>query len=189
MSSCDSLTIVTDSDDTKLIMYQYSGNILFDAPSGYTGYNLDCDPNDAYILLKDDDYEAFISVEDSVQDIIGNLPCQDVTFKCLQTESCSMQYMHKNHSYEQFEDVQPYFNCHGPIYFEQLFDIHCVGTCPLSPTPSPTIPGSIIDLSFPPTVSPTFPLLIIQHFHQRMHHPYHQQIIQLQVRILIHILS
>ena len=156
MSACDSLTIITDSDETKLIMYQYSANILFDTPSGYIKDNLDCDPNNAYVLLTDEDYDTFTSLMNSAAEITGNLPCQDIVFNCVETESCSIRYINKSHDYVIFEDFQPYFNCHGPIYFDQLFEIQCIGTCPLSPTQTPTTASLINEpTSTSPTTDPT----------------------------------
>ena len=137
-------------------MYQYSANIVFDTPSGYTETNLDCDPNNAYVLLTDEDYDSFISLEASAANISGSLPCKDITFKCNETESCSIEYINKSHDYVIFEDFQPYFNCHGPIYFEQLFEIQCIGTCPLSPTQAPTTSSLFNEPTLSsPTKSPT----------------------------------
>eukprot|EP01083_Nonionella_stella_P203751 743247_1 len=47
VGACDALSIHTDSDNTTLTLYEYSQGILLDTPSGFTGYNLICDPNHA----------------------------------------------------------------------------------------------------------------------------------------------
>ena len=154
VSACNSIMITTDSDDTRLVMYGYSADVKFDTPSGYTGYNLECNPNNAYILLTEDDYDSFLSIEDSATNVDGDLPCKGVTFTCLETESCSIEYV-KRENQLTLDEFQPYFNCHGPIYFEQLFDIECIGTCPISPTSSPTTPSPNVDPGIATTAIPT----------------------------------
>ena len=48
-NACDSLRIITDSDNTTLKMHQYSTNVLFSTPSGFTDNNLECDRRTYYI--------------------------------------------------------------------------------------------------------------------------------------------
>ena len=78
--ACDSLSINSDSDNTKLLLHQFSSDIIFDTPLGYTGDNLECNPSNVYII-----------VDSNLSEISSNLPCQDVTFKCNKSESCSME--------------------------------------------------------------------------------------------------
>ena len=136
------MIVDTDSDNTTLNIYEYSEDVTFGTPSGYTGENLNCDPSNAYITI---DQSGMTDYHDALPD---DLPCSDVKIVCNVTEECSIKYNDSTTS--PLNTYQPFFNCYGPIYIQDLYDINCFGTCPESPTTPPT-PA--------PTSSPTMPSL------------------------------
>ena len=146
------MTVITDSDNTTLTMHQFSENVVFDTPSGYTQDNLECDPQNAYISL---DTQS-TSIYQAVSDIFGNLPCEGVTFNCNKTQSCELKYINTSYNY------QPFFNCQGPFYLQELFELRCIGTCPespsVAPTPAPSFSptGETVNPSKAPSFSPSF---------------------------------
>ena len=145
--ACRSLIVDSDSDNTTLKIYEYSEDITFGIPSGYTGRNLNCDPNNAYIKM--DQYEMI-----GMPDI---LPCSGIKVICNVTNECFIEY--GNSSMSPLRYYQPFFNCYGPLYLREIFPIKCLGTCPGTPTTAPTtIPSfSPTGNSMSPSNAPTVP--------------------------------
>ena len=114
-------------------MYHHSDNVRFNTPSGYTEENIECDPSNMYLIL---DHNC-ISIEQSVTEISGDLPCKGVTFGCNGTGTCDITYINKSDLID-INSFQPFFNCYGPLYLQDLFDLQCIGTCPESPSIAPT---------------------------------------------------
>ena len=107
---------------------------------------MNCDPANAYITID----------QHGVPDLPDNLPCSDIRIVCNVTQDCLIRYNDAVNS--PLNTYLPFFNCYGPIYYHELFDIRCLGTCPESPTSPPTADpsSSPTSLSIAPSNAPTF---------------------------------
>ena len=139
-SACDSMTIISDDDTTTLTLHEFSDDIAFETPSGFTESNLQCNPHHLHVALDDKSDEWANTL------FPFNLPCSGVHFICNGTESCDIEYAPK-YTPESTE-------CHGPLELEEVFNINCIGSCPQSPTSPPTAAPSS-DPSSAPTTDPT----------------------------------
>eukprot|EP01084_Bolivina_argentea_P248803 416262_1 len=154
-NSCDNLEIITTSNKTQLIMYEYSENIIFDNSIGYLTeeQNIICN-NDRYIR-----YAASINqTEESVLNLILNeydqrvqqLPCNDIEIICGNV-SCSMKYSIKSPQFQVLKDDKT-FGCWW-VNIQELQQLICDGECESSPTESPSYSPSYSPT--PQTVDPT----------------------------------
>ena len=144
--------ITTDTDDTKLNMYQYSAGIVFDTPTGWTPDNLNCDPLNAYIIMNGN----ISSIDQGLSELFFKHPCEGIRYSCgwYPIRECTV------HSFEKdiyIDTFQPFFNYCQPIYFSDILDIYCDGNCPNSPTFSPTTTPTLYPTEYtsPPTAAPS----------------------------------
>ena len=158
--ACDGLYIWTDTDDTKLNMYQFSEGIVFSSPTGWTRDNLECDPLDAYIILNGD----ASSIDQGLSELFVEHPCEGIKFRCdywnyyyydwNPNYSCIIESIEKEINIDSFH---PFSNYCQPIYFSDMSDIDCPGDCPNSPTLPPNLKPTLSPTKYttPPTNAPT----------------------------------
>eukprot|EP01084_Bolivina_argentea_P127095 224844_1 len=134
-NSCDNMEIVTTSNLTQLVMYEYSKNIVFDNGIGYIS-----DKHEENIICNTDRYIRYENESDfnSIVNSIFNeyqhtkLPCNDVQVKC-GNNSCKMKYFMNN-----ITTFNHLTGCYW-VNVQELQNIECIGSCVLSPTfASPT---------------------------------------------------
>eukprot|EP01084_Bolivina_argentea_P153556 267750_1 len=148
--ACDNLRIITDNDNTTVNLYQFSQNVVINNSVGYTTRNLKCGHDDASILLNN----QHNTTTDSILGTLYNpMPCSDVTFICNSTESCAIdEYVSSINLGQNFTNT---FFCYGPENYQSIVQIECIGTCPESPTLTPTSSPTLSTTH--PSAAPTQP--------------------------------
>ena len=162
-SACDSLELITDSNNTKLIMYDGSEDIIYDMPSGYTEDVLVCNPDtSAYVRLGRDK-----SIEDALLDVYDQIPCDGLQIQCnIPVQEidgqCDWEFFDLNAIAldRNFIDI---FSCYDPIIIDSLIGRRCTNdqgeSCPQSPTLAPTQAPTDVPTapSSSPSAAPTQP--------------------------------
>eukprot|EP01084_Bolivina_argentea_P305583 527913_1 len=150
-SSCDNIEIITSSAKTKLIMYEYSQNVLFNNGFGYVEalQNIDCNM-DRLLYVSMPMTTQTITTLISAQYTQYLLPCAAVNVECTQS-SCAMQYDLNNETINNLEEHECVV-----INLTLLQNVNCMGNCSatLSPTFEPTNNPTLIPI-YPPTRRPT----------------------------------
>ena len=123
-------------------------------PAGYSSDNLECGPT-AYITLGNGR-----SINESITNVYAQLmACDDVQIICNvlnNTGNCDMEYFDLNEVSLDFDFIDM-FNCNDPLPVSSFLGARCIGTCPQSPTESPTQapPFSPTAITMDPTPAPT----------------------------------
>eukprot|EP01084_Bolivina_argentea_P060804 111100_1 len=155
-SACNSLTIYTKSDNTTLTLHGFSENIIFHLPSRFNENNINCDPQNAFLVISD----QFNSLSELISQTFGTLPCSDVHMLCNDGDSCDMQYVQQTDAMD-VDKFLKLFSCYGPMSVEEIFSLQCFGACGEYPTEFPTSYPTFnptVDTLLPtssPTVYPT----------------------------------
>eukprot|EP01083_Nonionella_stella_P080655 221716_1 len=155
LNACDNLQIHTDSPNTTLTLHEYSSNVLISNPVGYNQNNLNCGSEDAYFTLTMHE----TTLQSITNTLYPQLPCSDVIFICNDTEIenpskyCNIETLFIDDVLTQdYYNLFDFYSCYGPIQFEDVTQLQCLGTCPQSPTSDPTAAPS-----FSPTLPSTSP--------------------------------
>eukprot|EP01084_Bolivina_argentea_P110379 197118_1 len=161
LNACDNLMITTTSNQTQLIMYQHSEDVILNNNIGYLydKNNIQCN-NDRYIRVQSNELMSTQYFSNLIQMEYETdlLPCSDVKVFC-GNYSCSMTY-HYHPSLTTF--IVPDSGCYW-LNIQEIQNIICAGECISSPTSrptsSPTSPPTNVTIppSFTPTNAPTFP--------------------------------
>eukprot|EP01083_Nonionella_stella_P284771 969459_1 len=147
LNACDDMEIHTDNDNTTLTLHEYSSNVLISNPVGYNQNNLNCGSEDAHFTVP---MRATRS-ESIANTLYSQIPCSDVTFICNDTnidspsKYCDIEAMIME---DPSANSYDFYQCYGPITFQDVIQLQCLGTCPQSPTTDPTAA---------PSLSPTIP--------------------------------
>eukprot|EP01083_Nonionella_stella_P091795 256707_1 len=163
-NACRSIRIWSDTNDIRLDFYSFNHGVIVYVPSQYylasdaqnkgRRNTLNCNPNDAYLLL---DGSTYVSLNQSVTDLFGGLmPCDDVSFEFTNVTRarCRIQYEFEGYSdtMTHFNDMFDCFHPSAPIVLDDITNYICHGTD--SPTADPT-QDPTIDPTFDPSVQPT----------------------------------
>eukprot|EP01083_Nonionella_stella_P318727 1166475_1 len=161
LNACDNLQIHTDSPNTTLTLHEYSSNVLISNPVGYNQNNLNCGSEDAYFTLTMHE----TTLQSITNTLYPQLPCSDVIFICNDTEIenpskyCDIETLFIDDVLTQdYYNLFDFYSCYGPIQFEDVTQLQCLGTCPQSPTSDPTAAPSFSPTlpSMSPTTSPSY---------------------------------
>eukprot|EP01084_Bolivina_argentea_P041276 76161_1 len=156
-NSCDELYIVSTSNQTQLIMYEYSQDVTLNNGVGYLydDQNIICN-NDRYIRIETSQTITTQNITDLIYQEYNDdlLPCQGVEVLC-GDDSCSMQYFQKT-----LTGITPNTGCVW-LNVQEIQNIVCEGSCVGSPTSPPTstptyVPtGTTTEPTTTPSVAPS----------------------------------
>ena len=136
-NACKDLVITTNSNHTRLIMYEHSEGVIFDNGIGYLSdlSNIICN-NDRFI-----EWSAEISSLQEIAESIleeyesGEYPCNGVEVIC-NASSCNMEYdinVPKLQEIEREATAVCYW-----VNVQEIQNVYCDGGCVASPTSNPT---------------------------------------------------
>eukprot|EP01083_Nonionella_stella_P291619 992170_1 len=153
--ACDGIQLFTDNENTTFTLHEFSASVTIHNLMGHNEDNLRCGSTDAYFTLTN----LFNIVNESIQnELYDPLPCSDVSFVCNTTNACVVDQLLFGHTFDRlYNDIYPFYECYGPILFQDVYDTQCLGTCPQSPTKAPTnVPSNAPTLfTKSPTTAPS----------------------------------
>ena len=158
LDSCTDATVNTNSEFTKLIMYEYSHNIIYNNGYGYIPQydNLIC--NDDKVLTYRNWMELNVDLaEQRIRSLYmdNTHPCESTTIQC-EGFSCDMTYDMRPDSVQSILQLG-YDRC-AFVHIPYLQNLTCAGECvglgtrdpTMEPTAAPTAPSES------PTTQPTY---------------------------------